>query len=369
VNRRELILRASGLSSLAAALSGAPKLRLNRWEMFTGRIPFAERIRESWIKSWRNQKRDQSDYVLHFVRLHTDAGVSGIGEAKMSRPQAEAKLAGMMGRSPWDYLLDDSLQGILIAVYDLLGKASNQPVARLFAGDPRKSITPTWWSQCFEPDVMASEARLAVKLGYKVHKVKARPWQDAIKQAEAMCAAVPKDFKIWVDANGTWETAARTLDLAKQLSRFPNYIGVETPVPRGALEEYRRLKGKMPLPVAEHVDGLDVEQWTREGLLDAWIVGAPRLGSHIKNLAMLAAKSARPIWVEHSIDNGIAQVFQAHQTAAWPSIQYCISVTNVLEDDCMKEPFTVERGQYRIPQKPGLGVSLDEGAIDKYRMA
>jgi len=242
------------------------------------RIPFAERIKESWIKSWQNQKRDQTDYVLHFVRLHTEEGVSGIGEAKMSRPQAEAKLAGMMGRSPWDYLLDDSLQGILIAVYDLLGKASNQPVARLFAGDPRKSITPTWWSQCFEPDVMASEARLAVKLGYKVHKVKARPWQDAIKQAEAMCAAVPKDFKIWVDANGTWETAARTLDLAKQLSRFPNYIGVETPVPRGALEEYRRLKGKMPLPVAEHVDGLDVEQWTREGLLDAWIVGAPEVG-------------------------------------------------------------------------------------------
>jgi L-alanine-DL-glutamate epimerase-like enolase superfamily enzyme len=35
----------------------------------------------------------------------------------------------------------------------------------------------------------------------------------------------------------------------------------------------------------------------------------------------------------------------------------------------MKEPFTVEGGQYRIPEKPGLGVWLDEAAIDKYRIA
>lgn len=350
-------------------MSAAPKLRLTRWEIMTVRIPFADRVREAWIRSWQNQKRDQSDYVLHFVRLHTDQGVSGIGEAKMARPQAEAKLAAMMGHSPWDYLLDDGLQGILIAVYDLLGKATSQPVARLFSNDPRKSITPTWWSQCFEPDVMASEAKLAVKLGYKVHKVKARPWQDAVKQAEAMCAVVPRDFKIWVDANASWETAARTVDLVKQLSRFPNYIGIESPVPRSAVEEYRRLKGKLALPVAEHVDGLDVEQWTREGLLDAWIVGAPKLGNHIKRLAQLAAKSKRPIWIEHSIDNGIAQVFQAHQAAAWPSIQYCISVTNVLADDCMKEPFEVRGGQYRLPEQPGLGVSLDEDAVDKYRMA
>lgn len=62
----------------------------------------------------------------------------------MSRLKAEAKLAEMMSRSPWEYVLDDSLQGILIAVYDILGKATSQPVARLFAADPRKSITPTW---------------------------------------------------------------------------------------------------------------------------------------------------------------------------------------------------------------------------------
>jgi galactonate dehydratase len=294
--------------------------------------------------------------------------VTGIGEAKMPRPQAEAKLRSMIGKSPWDYLLDDDVRGILIAVYDLLGKASGKSVARLLADRPKSHIVPTWWSQCFPPELMASEAQLAARLGYRVHKVKARPWEDPIRQAEAMCAVVPKDFKIWVDANGSWKTAERAIDLTKQLSRFANYIGIETPVARADMASYRRMKGRLALPVAEHVDNLDVEAWTREGLLDAWIAGAPKLGNHVQRLARLAATSRRPIWIEHSIDNGIAQVFQAHQAAAWPSIQYSISVTNVLADDCMLEPFTVEDGRFRVPGGPGLGVSFDETAIERYRI-
>jgi L-alanine-DL-glutamate epimerase-like enolase superfamily enzyme len=72
---------------------------------------------------------------------------------------------------------------------------------------------------------------------------------------------------------------------------------------------------------------------------------------------------------EHSIDNGIAQVFQTHQAAAWPSIEYCINVTHVLQDDFMLEPFSMSRGRYRLPSGPGLGVPLDESAIDRYRIA
>jgi L-alanine-DL-glutamate epimerase-like enolase superfamily enzyme len=369
MTRRELILRSFGLAALADAVQAAPKLRISRFDLVSLRIPFHERVREAWRRSWEQQKRDQVDFVVHFVRLHTDEGVTGIGEVKMPRPEAEAKLKTMLGASPWDYLLDDGIRGILIAVHDLLGKATGKPVARLFAESPREAITPTWWSQCFPPALMASEAKLAAALGYRVHKVKARPWEDPIKQAEAICAAVPKDFKVWVDANGTWETVERTVEVTKQLSGFENYFAIETPVARGNMELYRRMKDRLALPVSEHVDNIDVEAWTREGLLDAWIVGAPRLGQRLKRLAEIASASRRPIWIEHSIDNGIAQVFQAHQAAAWPSIEYCISVTHVLEDDCMLEPFTVRDGRFRVPTAPGLGVSLDENAVDRYRIA
>ncbi len=55
--------------------------------------------------------------------------------------------------------------------------------------------------------------------------------------------------------------------------------------------------------------------------------------------------------------------------AALPGIEYAISVTHVLEDDLMKEPFTMKHGFYEVPTAPGLGVHLDDDAIDRYRVA
>jgi hypothetical protein len=155
--RGEFLRRFAELVAVAEAARAAPKIRISHFEINSVRVPFHERVREAWLRSWEHQKRDQVDYVLHFVRLHRDEGLTGIGQTKSSRTQAEAKLA------------------------------------------------------------------------------------------------------------------------------------------LGNIELYRKLKERLALPVAEPVDNLDIEAWTREGLLDAWIVGAPRLGQRLKRLAELAAASRRPI--------------------------------------------------------------------------
>jgi L-alanine-DL-glutamate epimerase-like enolase superfamily enzyme len=362
LTRRKLL---ASLPSIAPAQQGA--LRITGFDIATVRVPFAGRVRDAWIRSWVNQKRGQTDFVLNFVRLRAGDGLVGVGEAKMDRAKAEAKLRAMVGRGANDYLMDDSIGGILIAAADLIGKAAGKSVAHLLAPSPRRTVAPVWWSQCFPPDVMASEAKLGVARGYRVHKVKARPWEDPIAQAAAMCAVVPKHFKFWVDANSSWETVEHTLRLTRELEKFDNYFAIESPIARQNIDGYRALKGKTRLKISEHVDNIDLDVWTREKLLDAWISGAPRLGKYLRDLNAKSAAARVPVWIEHSIDNGIADVFQAHQAAAYPGIEYVISVTNVLEDDFLKEPFTVRDGLYEIPKGPGLGVSLDEAAVEKYR--
>ncbi len=362
ISRRTLV-------GLLGAKVLARELKLSRFELHSVRVPFAERVREAWMESWKYQKRDQSDYVLHFVKLHTSDGLTGIGETKMPRPQSEALLRRMMGQPAASFLDDDSLRGILIAICDLMGKAAGKPVSKLLSPTAKDRIIPTWWSQCFPPALMASEAKLGASLGYRIHKVKARPWHDPVAQAAAICAVVPKNFRIWVDANATWETVDKTIAVTKELAQFPNYFAIESPIPRADVDGYRKLKGKLPLKISEHVDNIDLDLWTREKLLDAWVSGTPKLGKYARDLSARAVAAQRPIWIEHSIDNGIAQVFQAHQTAALPGIEYSIAITHVLEDDCMAEPFTVRDGYYRIPNKPGLGVTLDESALEKYRLA
>src|SRR5688500_2659129 len=90
-------------SAAAAAPVSVAKMRITKYEVMATRVPFAERLREAWIESYKLQGRFQTHYEPVFVRVHTDEGVTGLGEALMNRARADATLKGMVGRSPWEF--------------------------------------------------------------------------------------------------------------------------------------------------------------------------------------------------------------------------------------------------------------------------
>jgi L-alanine-DL-glutamate epimerase-like enolase superfamily enzyme len=376
------ITRRAVMSSIAALGAGSPavaapasakSMRISRYELMPVRVPMHERVREAWQASFFRQGRFQTHYEMTLLRLHTDEGLTGIADAAMSGigklnvARAESVLNKMVGHSPWEYLLDDSLGGILVAVYDLVGQACGLPVSRLFAANPKDRIIRTWWSQCYPPPLMAAEARLAASLGYRVHKIKVRPWEDPVKQVAAICEAVPKDYRVWADANSSWESVGRTLFFLDQLKQFHNLFGIESPFRRDA-SLYRELKGKAALRVAEHMVR-EPMPFIRENLVGAFVVGEMLLGKTTVQRALMAEVTGIPLWIEHSPYCGINHVFQAHQTAAFPGIEYAVSMVEELEDDVVVEPFRMENGFYQVPLKPGLGITLDENAVEKYRVS
>ncbi|MHC4181032.1 MAG: mandelate racemase/muconate lactonizing enzyme family protein [Planctomycetota bacterium] len=351
-------------ASVAAPRSGV-EMRISRFEVIPTKMPMHERVREAWQRSFALQNRFQTHYDATLVRLYTDAGLVGVCNSRMPAERTRGVLREMIGHSPWEYLLDDRISGILAAVYDLIGQATGLPVSRLFSSSPKKRIVQTWWSQCFPPDLMASEAKLGADLGYRVHKVKARPWEDPIEQAAAICEVIPRDMRVWVDANGWWKSVGRTIFFAERLARFHNYFAIESPITRMSIEGFRQLKGKTSLMITEHMPS-DPMPFIREGLLDAFVVARP-FGRDLLRQSLMAEVTGVPLWLEHSIVTGVNQVFQAHQAAALPGIEYAISHPHVHEDDLMAEPFEMKDGFYTVPTKPGLGVSLDENAVEKYR--
>lgn len=96
-----------------------------------------------------------------------------------------------------------------------------------------------------------------------MHKIKIRPRQDRVEQVVAIGAAVPRDFKIWADANN-WRAAGNpwedrslwggsidgALHVIRKLAETQNIFGVKSPVVRQEFSAYRRLKGKVPLRIA-----------------------------------------------------------------------------------------------------------------------
>ncbi len=360
-------MAASAAGLLAAARKDAASIRISGYEVVPLRVPMDIRVREAWQRSWFLQNRFQTHHEPVLVKLKTDSGLVGIGDSMLNPAGTKALAGKMVGRSPWEYLFDDSIRGLLVPVCDIVGQALELPVSRLFARNPKKRIIQTWWSQCFKPELMASEAKLAESRGYRVHKVKARPWEDPIEQAEAICEAVSKDFRVWVDANAWWGSVGRTLYITERLEKLHNYFAIESPIRRELLQGYRQLKGKVGLDVTEHMPSAPMP-YIREGLLDAIVVGFP-MGRTLVQRALMAEVTGIPLWVEHSTRCGINQVFQAHQAAAFPGIEYTISVTHMLEDDFVAEPFEMREGFYEVPTKPGLGITLDEDAVEKYRIA
>jgi hypothetical protein len=159
---------------------------------------------------------------------------------------------------------------------------------------------------------------------------------------------------------------ARTLHYAGKLAEIPGYFGLESPL--RSTEEYRQLKGKVPLRLAEHWGLVNPMLVAREGLLDACISASPTLGRTIFGQHAFAQMYHVPLWDESSCWSGIGLAIQAHQAAAYPGIEFTINAAVTAEDDLVKEPMIMKDGFYDIPQAPGLGVTLDDDAVDRYRV-
>jgi len=150
------------------------------------------------------------------------------------------------------------------------------------------------------------------------------------------------------------------------LAEIPGYFGLESPL--GSTEDYRELRGKVPLRMSEHWGVVDPMLAAREGLLDACITASPTLGRTIFGQNAYAQLYKIPLWDESSCWSGIGLAVQAHQAAAYRGIEFTVDAAVTAEDDLVKEPFTMKDGFYDIPQQPGLGVTVDDDAVEKYRV-
>jgi L-alanine-DL-glutamate epimerase-like enolase superfamily enzyme len=345
----------------AATPPSVTSMRISKYKIYQTRVPWAERVREMAILNWRRENMDVPYSPHTVIKLYTDEGLVGIGEGGN-----ETVLKTMVGHSPWEYVFDDTIGGAQTAIYDLLGKATGLPACHLLSASPRKRIIQAFWSLSYPPDMLAKEAQLGASLGYRVHKVKIRPWEDPVAQAQAIFSVVPRDYRVWGDANHFWGSVGRTLYYAKKLAELPGYFGLESPL--RSTEGYRQLKGQVPLRVAEHWGLVNPMLAAREGILDAWISSISPFGFAMFRQNAFAGFYHIPLWDESSCWSGIGLAIQAQQAAAYPGIEFTINAAVTAEDDLVKEPFTMKDGFYDIPQQPGLGVTLDEDAVERYRV-
>ncbi|MDA0334870.1 MAG: mandelate racemase/muconate lactonizing enzyme family protein [bacterium] len=359
-------------------------MRITRIETIALHMPYQEQILEHLRKGWGlgNRATDEQfaaerprfekefrtaqppSIRTTIYRVYTDEDLVGLGEgAALDKEQ----LAGYIGHSPFEYIMDDSVGPLQIAFYDLMGQALDLPLARVI-GPARDRAPLAWWSHCFPPDVLQSEAQRAQALGYRVHKFKRRAHTDVVAQIAAIAAVTPDDYEITIDANETFGTVERALDVCARLKKFPQLHCLESPIEQSDIAGYRRLHAELGLPLAHHIGTPDVVEALYCGVYDYFILGAT-IAATVRSGAIANTRN-KPFWMQLGGDGtDISTLFMLHLAAAVPNAtKGHVSMQHLQTDILLTEPLQVVDGEVMIPQTPGLGGTLNMDVVDKYRV-
>jgi L-alanine-DL-glutamate epimerase-like enolase superfamily enzyme len=363
----------------------------------------------------------QDDIV---VEIHTDEGISGIGESDVSpwiaRACIEAQgthtmglgLAEMLlGQDPldveglWEKLyvgsamngrrgaLIHALGALDIALHDLRGKALGKPCYELLGGAAQQQITPyaslLGAGASFEEyrDSMVQLATAAQRRGFsgaKLELIFSGPYAHGGLHAPDTCmteaiaavrAAVGPAFVLMVDVGYAFPDAETCLRTIRDWAGFELFF-LETPLPSDDLDGYARLARAQPIPIA-------AGEWLATRfefveLMDRGLVGVaqPDVGrvgglTEARRVCALAGQRRRQI-VPHAWKTGISIAAAAHLAAATPHCPYIEFLpadlsTSALRRELTEDELTLRDGHVVLPSKPGLGVELNRDALERYR--
>lgn len=337
-----------------------------------------------------------------FVKIETDGGIVGWGETAPiggTRGAIDDALGPLLiGRNPLDYrAITRDLWGpnfyeplaigaLDTAINDIRGKALGVPVAELFGGRLRTSVPAYASAMSYlegeEPEQQfPSEAARLVGAGFRALKMRLGRYsvrREAVVAKEVRKAVGP-DIKLFCDANAAY-TITAALEMGEVLADL-DFGFFEEPLPQSPeYTGYPELRERLPLPLA----------------------GGEALGDRGQAKSLLERRGVDIIQPDVSLCGGIPEVLFIAEMAALfgvPIIPHCwggavllAATTHLLallpdphwgfptdtplleldqtenpwRTEIVKTPLEFKDGSVTVPTGPGLGIEVDEAAIQRY---
>ena len=153
----------------------------------------------------------------------------------------------------------------------------------------------------------------------------------------------------------------------KKLEQCHNVAMFETPIPQDDILGNKQIRQSVNRPIAMHFGSPPYITSIRERVCDGYVIGGGK--SEVVRQGALSAEAQMPFWLQ-LVGNGLTTTWAAHlgavlTHATWPTIS-CI---NIYSDHLLKKPIEVVGGYQQVPDGPGLGVEVDEDAVEKYRVS
>jgi L-alanine-DL-glutamate epimerase-like enolase superfamily enzyme len=290
-----------------------------------------------------------------------------------------------MGRGhPSARAADDAID---MALLDLLGKAWGEPVYNLLGGYHHLKIPMNPNLYLGTPERMVEQAKEFIKRGYKALKIKCgmdleeKGWNletarfDIDKLVRTL-QELPQTIMIDADSNQAWGNYKRAITIVKayELEKFLN-LGIEQPTHYMDIAGASKIASSISLPLI-----LDETIFSPESLVevirrnaaDRIVIKPSRIGGIYIARKMIAMAEASGINV--AVDglpySKIGDTAMAHLAATIkePYPGDLESHTWLRENPVKSGGLKIEDGYAKISSSPGLGIDLDEDAIEKIRV-
>ena len=318
-----------------------------------------------------------------FVRVFTDAGIYGIGEAS-AWPSIEAdirhKATLLIGEDPfliqklWSkmYLQTHFMTGIAgagaisaieMALWDIKGKALGQPVYNLLGGKMRDRV------RAYTHADSAEDARKYVDLGFT--GLKPGGIRDAVRRVAEMRQAVGDDIDIMVDLHGPpWMTTQDAIAVGKELEQYGIFF-YEEPVPPENPEALARVGKAVNIPLAAgerlaYIYG--ARELIEREIVDVIQPDAGRFGglTQMQKLAGMAEAHYIQVAPHDGSLGPVGEMASIHFCAAIPNFLIWEHRTGdiQLRYDVMQPQPQVVDSHIVVPDAPGLGVDLIDEVME-----
>lgn len=342
----------------------------------------------------------ESPFLL--VRVHTDEDLTGVGEVSCTpvwsgedqvtaaHMIADFLAPALIGEDPRDIeRLTAKMRravaanpftksGLEMALWDILGKSVGLPVYRLLGGKIRETVPIKMSVSGAEPQRAAQLAEWALQRGLKALKVKVGIEPEAdVARVKAVRAAIGPAVRLGADANGGWSPRV-AISTTRRLVEECGIYFIEQPVPPLDVQWLADVRRNVPIPVMADESCYtlqDAMALARAGAADILSVYVGKGGGigPARKIAAVAEAAGLTCTVGSNLELGVASAAMAHLATATPGVgaeEFPCDILGPLAyaDDLLVEPIVVCDGAVRAPDKPGLGVALDETKLARYRV-
>jgi len=374
-------------------------MKIDRMELYHVAIPLQKPFYPAWIPGY-----PQTENRFTLIRLTTDDGVEGIsaGVAFEYERQGLGGLLGpyIIGLDPSDIdtarqrLREASYLGwrnywIEAAFWDILGKVKGKPVWELLGGKEISEVDVYASTGEIHPAEERIEEVLKLReMGFSTIKLRVHSFElkEDLAVISTVRDAIGSNIAISVDANQGWRVALiddaplwsleRAIDFAKECTNM-DVSWIEEPLDMCAYSELAELCSISDVPIAGgELNGgwHEFKIMFEKGSYDIYQPDATMGGGISDAITVLNACEERGLgFAPHTWTNGLGFIINLHVYASGPRnipIEYPYEPPGWIpevRDGILKEPIRVSKnGTVPVPNKPGLGIEIDDEKLSKY---